>query len=215
MRRLISILAIFVAVHDSIGQEREFPAHNCAITPPPNWQTVTNFLSQPGVVAVFGNRQRTRLVFVAFDNRHKPPRHLDERFISQFERESEDAGKEKRLWGRFIEVDGIKSYERLGYATLRGKRTSTLTRAVPTTTGFYIVNGMRLDGDASEANEIVECVESFRFIKPPPPVAKSRSVDSAPYRISNLIGRLTVLVLFLIVVVAIVKRVSSRKNQGA
>ena len=211
MRLMFSFLATFVTAQGLLGQERQFSAQNFAITPPTGWMAVSNRVNQRGLAATFANRQRTRIVFVVIDNREIVLHEMNDRFIANWERDAERAGKEKPLSGKIIEVAGLKSYERLGYDSLGGRRHSSLMRAIPTKDGLYVVNGMRFDGDASEATDIVDCIGSFRFLTPPD--LPRPAIRSASYRISRLIGALTGVALFVLLVIGVVKAVSSGKNR--
>jgi len=67
--------------------------------------------------------------------------------------------------GKLIEIAGIKSYERLGEILINGKPVSVLTQTVPADGKLYSLQGMRLDGNASEDPEIRQAFASFRFIE--------------------------------------------------
>jgi hypothetical protein len=166
MKRLVLFLVFFAATHDLLSQEWEFPKHNFAITPPIDWHVITNAPPQPGLIVGFGNKDGTRMLFVAIDPDTKPDRKLDKQAVVEFEKGAERLGG-KRIWGRFVDVAGLKGYERLGNIALGGKYLSDLTRWFPTDGRSYFLMGMRSDGDASEATDILKSFESFRFIHPP------------------------------------------------
>jgi len=206
-------MAIFAATYSLVGQEREFTNYNCAITPPDGWSRMTNFPSQPGLFTIFfGKVDKSRLVWLMVDDRHKPAGPVDDRFVAEFEGGVERSGGGKRISGRFTEIDGIKGYERLGYVMVSGKRASTLMQSVPADTRFYSVNGMRFDGNANEDPEIRKFLASFRFIKyPARPTAPSS--ESAAYQTGYLMGRLAGIGLLIAVGVAIVRVITRRKGK--
>jgi len=132
-RLLIALITFFAPTYSLVGQEREFTNYNCAITPPDGWSMMTNYPSQPGLFTIFfGKADKSRLVLLMVDDRHKPAGPVDDRFVAEFEGGVERGGGGKRISGRFTEIDGIKGYERLGYAMVREQ--------AKTNTGFEGVN---------------------------------------------------------------------------
>lgn len=206
---------LFLGFYSVHAQERVFANYNCAITPPAGWQWVTNLSPMPGFCAAFRNTAHTRIVLLTIDDKHKPSGLVDERFVAELERGIEASGGGKRVSGTFIEVAGIKGYERLGRIRVNGKEGSTITRVVPADRVLYIVQAMRFDGAANNDPEIHEALGSFRFIRAPSRPARS---GSAAYQFGYLMGRLVVplgLVGVLVaIIVASIRRKSSKGPQG-
>jgi hypothetical protein len=92
---------------------------------------------------------------------------LNDRFITGFEQGVENSGGGKRVWGKFIEVLGLNSYERLGNVVPNGKPATLLMRIIPVTGRIYALQGFKFGGDAGDDQEIRQCLATFRFIKPP------------------------------------------------
>jgi hypothetical protein len=161
-----TVFVILAFAGGLFGQERDFPQYNFAIRLPDGWQSITNLPARPGVIATFVDAAKIRqVVLLVYD--HKASGSLDDRFISEFERGMESSGAGKRVSGRFIEVCGIKSYERLANVVADGKRATLLTQVIPVKGRLYLLQGLRIDGEASDDPEIRNCLTAFRFITPP------------------------------------------------
>jgi hypothetical protein len=212
--KIISALTFFFAgICSLIAQEREFPQYNCAITPPPGWHERTNVSSQDAVRVLFMNPTRTRMLFLVIDDKHGPPGPMDDRYVAEFERGYERSSAGKRLSGKFIEVAGLKSYERLGTQVIKGKNASTIMRLIPIQGKSYNIEAMRFDGAAGNDPEIRAALDSFRFITPPSPPTRSA------YETGYLIGRLTPIVMVVVAaiwgVLAIISRWRNSTRQKA
>jgi hypothetical protein len=118
------------------------------------------------------------------DDKHKASGTVDDQFVKGFEQGLESSGVGKRDSGKFIEIAGIKAYERTGHTLVKGKNASTVMQVVPADGKLYSLQAMRLDGDASDDPEIRGVFASFRFLKPPAPP------PSAAYRMGYLFGSL-------------------------
>jgi hypothetical protein len=176
--------------------EQQFSDQNCAFTVPDAWQVMTNVPPQVGLIAVYSDVTGKRRVALQIINK-KPSGPLDDRFIAGFEQGIRESGGGNPLSAKFIEVGGIKSYERQGTLVLRGRTISTMTLLVPGENQYYNLQALRFDGDASEDPEIQQIIGSFRFLHPFVP---TYAPDSIAYRIGQLTGALMVI----IVVVAFV-----------
>ena len=161
-----TVIVLLALAGNLFGQEREFSRFNFAITLSNSWQLVTNLPARPGVVATFVDAAKIRqIVLVVYD--HQASGSLDDQFISQFERGMESSGAGRRVSGRLIEARGIKSYERLGNVVADGKPATSLTQVVPVQGRIYLLQALRIEGEASDDPEIRNCLASFRFITPP------------------------------------------------
>ena len=207
------LVLVFAVTHGVLGQEQEFAGYNCAITPPDGWLKLTNLPPQPGVLVTFTKADKTALLLLVVDDRNKPSGPMNDRFVSEFERGLQSSGVGKRVSGRFIEVAGMKSYERLGTASVNGKHASIIMQAVPTDGRFYHLQGLRFDGDASEDPEIRKGLASFRFIRPPAAPIRAYSSQSEAYRTGYLLGRVAVVALLVAGVIAVVRAITRRKDK--
>ena len=146
----------------------------------------------------FGSPDRSRAFFVLYDDRITNPGELDDHFVQEFESASETAGLGKRISGRFVLVQGVKSYERTGAPLVRGKIFSMISRTVPTRGRFFGLQGFRFTGgNADEDAEIRQCLESFRFLTPPPSmvtpdpvVAKREAEVKETFQRGQAVGRM-------------------------
>ncbi|TAK99804.1 MAG: hypothetical protein EPO07_10540 [Verrucomicrobia bacterium] len=208
-----ALMLFFAATHGVLGQEMKFTNYNCAITSPDGWQMMTNLPSQPGLLAAFGKTDKTALIILMVDDRNKPSGPLDDRFVSEFERGVQSNGVGERISGRFFEVAGIKCYERLGTALVKGKHASTITQVVPADGRFYHLNAMRFDGDANEDPEIRKGLASFRFIRAPAIPVRSYSSGSPAYQTGYSIGKMSGVAVTVVVAIVIVRSILRQRNK--
>lgn len=203
--RAFLALALAIAVQGAaFAQEREFPERNCAITPPEGWGEVKDLPSKSGILALYANPEKTSLLILLLDEKNSFRGEMDDRFVTGFEKGVESSGGGKKISGKFIEVEGIRSYERLGTLMVDGAEASTLMRAIPADGKFYHVQAIRYDGKAEEDPEIRQGLESFRFLKAPAPPGLNSPAFDKGYQIGYLIGKMIVpvaLVLFLLMVI--------------
>lgn len=200
LRLLIATCALFFsACSGAWAMEQQFADDNCAITFPDDWHVVANMQSKPGVIAAYGDATSNRLVILQVYNT-KPVGPLNDRFIAQYEQGIEASGGGNRLSGQYIEVGGIKSYERLGTVVSHGKNISTLGRLVPGENQYFNLLALRFDGDANDDPEIRQVVGSFRFIHPFTPSYAS-TPDSIAYRLGKLTGAGLVIIAVIVFVV--------------
>jgi hypothetical protein len=199
---------VFASLGRASAMEKQFPDGNFAITVPDDWHAVTNFPPQRSLVAVYADATGNRIVLLVI-NQKKPVGPLDDRFITEYEKGIEESGGGNRLSGKYIEVGGIKSYERLGSLDTNGKHISTMILLVPSEDNYCNVQGMRLNGNAGDDPEIQQIISSFRFLHPFVP---TYAPDSAAFQIGKLMGSLMVVV---VVVVGVRSLTSMRSNRPA
>lgn len=189
----------FAAFGNALAAEQQFSDNNCAITIPDTWTVTTNFPSQPTLLAVYTDAAGNRRVALQVINK-KPPGPLDDRFIAEFEKGYEGSSAAKVLSGKYVEVDGIKSYELLGNLFLPGKRISVMLLLVPGEDQYYNIQALRFDGDASEDPELRQVLSSFRFLHHFVP-SYAPDPNSIAYRIGQLTGGLIAAITIVAVVV--------------
>ncbi|MDR3404468.1 MAG: hypothetical protein P4L99_18350 [Chthoniobacter sp.] len=166
---LAAVFFLALATAAFAGSEKVYSEYNFAITPPDGWQDITATTPRQGLIAAFAAADGARAVFVLYDDRITNPGELDDHFVEEFENAAETAGMGKRLSGKFVSVQGIKSYERTGAPLVRGKIFSMISRTVPTRGRFFGLQGFRFTGgNADEDAEIHHFLDSFRFLTPPP-----------------------------------------------
>ncbi|HEX3624413.1 MAG TPA: hypothetical protein VH280_03200 [Verrucomicrobiae bacterium] len=194
----------FAAFAGTMTIEQDFPDQNCGITFPEGWHAMANIPSRPDNVASYIDSTRRRIVNLIIENR-KLSGPLDDHFVAEFNRDFEKDG-ETLLSGKYIEVGGIKSYERVSSFVIRGKQMSSIDRLIPGEDRYYIVQGLVIDGDVNADYEIQQSIASFRFLHPFVP---SYSPNSIAYRIGQLVRYLMITLAVVAVVVFAVR--SSRK----
>jgi hypothetical protein len=160
----------------------------------------------PGVVAAYTDTTRNRVVLLVID--HKTPSGpLDDSFIAGFDRGIKKLAGDNRFGGGYIEVGGIKSYERFGGIESRVGHISTINLLVPGKDRYYDLQGLRYDGAANDDPEIQQIIGSFRFIHPFVPFYASNPIA---YRFGQLMGYVIVM---LVVVAVIVFAGRSKRRQ--
>jgi hypothetical protein len=205
---LVIGLVIFLGINRDVrGQEVEYTNYNFAITPPAGWNAVTEMLGQHGIVAAFRDLDRRRVLFVMVDDKHKPTGPVNEIFALAYDQGLKHSSGGEKLSGRFIQVGGIKAYERVGTAVMRGKPVSNLTLVVPADGQYYNVQVMRFDGDVMQDADATNAVASFRFLHPPtpPPQFGGSGAFHAGY-IAGMLGMLIFVIAGGIVSVGIIIR---------
>lgn len=196
--RWLAALALLVSAVFLRAGEVEFSAENFVITPPEGWHKVPSAeVPQANVAMTFANRDGTEVLLVILKNPDGPFVPVDDAFVRGFEIGAERQGSHK-VWGKFVNVQGIQSYERLGSST-RPRAISTLSRTIPADGKYYIVQGVRMDGRADGSAAITNALASFRFINPPAPVK-----SSVAFRAGYIAGKVTLGLLGIGVVVAVV-----------
>jgi hypothetical protein len=203
------MLFVMVATAGGLfGQEREFPVYNFAMRPPDGWQLMTNLPERRGVIATYVDAAKIRqVVLIVYDHKASGP--LDDRFVSEFERGMESSGAGKRVSGKFIEVRGIKSYERVGNVMVDGKRATLLAQVIPVKGRLYFLEGLRVEGEANDDPEIRNFLASFRFITPPVVQTGSLSPESVAFRT----GFWAAFTLVIIAIVANRRAAAARRSQ--
>ena len=112
------------------AQEQKFDKYNFAITPPAGWTQATAPAGSE-VVAMFVNPGHTATLVIGTADSStvgtiKGPAEMNDDFVREFNKGVDEGSGGKFISGKFVEVRGIKSYERLGELTRKGKTLSTL-----------------------------------------------------------------------------------------
>lgn len=193
LKTYFSLAALLLTLSATANaQEQQFARHNCAITPPKGWQVLDSMMSKPGMLAAYIKDDRTRLVLLLVDDRSPVPGPLDDRFVTEFDRGVKSSGGGERISGKFIQVGGIKAYERIGTAMANGQRASILMQALAADGKFFSLQGLSFTSDANDDPEIRAWMNSFRFLKPAAPPAPGLSGKSSAYRIGYVMGKYSV-----------------------
>ena len=163
---LACLLLVAVPPATFANGEKQYPEYNFAVTPPNDWVDTTASAGQKGVIASFGSPDHTRSAFVLVEERAAPHGELDDRFVTEFERAAELG---KRLSGKFVLVQGLKSYERTSAPVVQGKTISMISRITSVGRRFFSLQGYSFAGGiAGEDPQIREMMDSFHFLTPPP-----------------------------------------------
>src|SRR5690349_14216656 len=199
-----AVMLAFGAVLATHGQELEFPRYNCAITPPEGWSRVPNPTEQPSLLVTLAKADQTALLLLVINDR-QPSGPLNDRFVSDFEQGLKISGWGERTSGKFIEVRGMKAYERFGNFSANGRTASAILQGIPTDGVFYCLQGFRFDGEVSEDPDVRKVLASFRFIKPPQVPRDGLFSQSLGYRTGTLIGRAIVVGIFILAVLTLIR----------
>ncbi|HSI12301.1 MAG TPA: hypothetical protein VK961_09670, partial [Chthoniobacter sp.] len=186
-RKVASVLCATFFVIPAVtfaGEMMKYTKQNFAISLPDTWEDVTDVNPSKGLIAFFLATDRKRMVLVFRDDKVPPAGELDERFMEEYEKSIGVTGGNKRLTGKLVFVQGVKSYERTGVGEWRQNSVSTWSRTIPAGDHFYLLRGMIWNGGkADEDPQIFESMDSFRFLTPPPPngsgTAAAPSISSA------------------------------------
>lgn len=170
MAKSLRLLAVactlfFAVAGGALAKDLQFADENCAITLPDTWLELTNLPRRQGQLAVYSDAARKRFVLLCVST-EKPSGPMDDRVVADFELGIRKSGGGERISGQYVEVAGIKSYERSGALDSHGKHLSTINLFVPGEDKYYSIQGMRSDGDASDDPEIQQIIGSFRFLHP-------------------------------------------------
>ncbi len=177
---LVCAVLILHAVHLAAGQERQLNEANCAVTLPADWEDLTPTKEKPGdVLAVFGTHDQQRSLMVLLDHRGTSSFPADQWFAAEIDARCECTSAGRKIAGRFIEIAGLRGYERRGALLVHFKHVSTLVWAIPTGEGTYLLQGTVVDGKADQASDVQQTMASFRFLHPPPAVNKSRTATQS------------------------------------
>jgi hypothetical protein len=76
-----------------------------------------------------------------------------------------------------VSMDGFPGWEIAGQVRVDGKDVSTVSRIVIADGRAYKINTMYMEGDAATETNLQACLNSFRFLTPPPP---PRPVERGP-----------------------------------
>lgn len=209
-RLLLALLALsFASTSQVRANEQVFDELNFAFTPPDNWRAVTNTSTNSEILIVaYAPPGGGRMLILDVDNR-KPTGPIDDKFVRDFDDGVERGGGGKRISGGFIEMDGVKGFERVSNRVIAGRQTSSVLHAVLTSERFYSVEGITLKG-APGTPDIQKAMASFRFLTQAH--APHRSPQSAAYRAGYLIGKyfipagFVVMVIFFVVFVVLKNR---------
>jgi hypothetical protein len=210
MAAVLTVVVSLAAAWSLAAQEQIFSNYNCTLTVPEGWHVATNATSRPERVTItFSAPGRNRFLALTVQSDPKPTAPLDDLFVASYERGMENIYG-KKLSGQFIEVDGLKAYERLSNPTIQGKQASIIGHLILTDTSAYTVEGMRFGGAVTDDNEIAQALASFRFItRPSAPVISS---EMAAYRIGYVIGRYGVFVVGAVIALSLLLRKSRKQS---
>ena len=168
------------AVHLAAGQERQLNEANCAVTLPVDWEDLTPTKEKPeGMLAAFGTHDQHRSLTVVLNHRGESSFPADGWFASAIDARFVHTGAGRKIAGRFIEIAGLRGYERRGAQLVHFKYVSTLVWAIPTGEGTYLLQGTVIDGEVDQASDVQQTMASFRFLHPPPAVNKSRTAGQS------------------------------------
>jgi hypothetical protein len=188
LKHQISLLTLFLAITLQLrATEQVFTDLNFAITLPDTWSAITNVTIEPGkFLVIYRAPKNHTLFFVQVDSSRTPTGPMNEKFIEDFDRGLEKNNAGKRISGKFIQMDGVKAYERISNPLIQTQQVSCILHAVLTSERFYDIQGVTLK-NAADDPDIQKALASFRFLTPAhEPI---ESPESAAYRAGYIVGR--------------------------
>ena len=161
------LFALFFAVTLQMrAEEQVFTNLNFALTPPDSWVTITNITKRPGMFLVaYVSPEGGRMLTLVIDSSRKPQGPLNDKFIEGFDQGVEQSGGGKRISGKFVEMGGVKAYERTANRVINGRQTSSVLYAMLTSERFYSIEGIALKNPADD-EDLQKALASFRFLTP-------------------------------------------------
>ena len=184
-------LALFLAAgaRGATNEEQALTTENCALTAPAGW-SARDLKRVPGVVAAFGDAAGQRTLLVLVQGRGQPGEAASDTFVTGFDIGMEKSGGGQKTSGKFVQLAGLRAYERHGTATLQGQRVTTLVLAVPTGDGTYLLEALMTNGEASDDPQIRQAVDSFHFLRPPglPHGSPGDVAFQTGFRVGELLG---------------------------
>jgi hypothetical protein len=212
-RFILTILSLSFAVTSQVrASEQVFKELNFAFTPPDNWKSVTNASKAAGILIVaYAPPGGGRMLILDVDNR-KTTASIDDKFLRDFDQGVEKGGGGKRISGGFIEVDGVKGFERVSNRLFGGRQTSSILHGVLTSERFYSVESITLKG-APDDPDLQRAMASFRFLTPAS--EPRRSAQSAAYQFGYMLGKYMIpgAVIGVVAVLIIVSVLKSRRSK--
>ena len=168
-----------------------FSTRNFAITPPLGWEKVNDLPKEPAITALYRNPYKTAMLLITLQEGGTMPRPMTDQAVEEFERGIENSGGGKRLSGRFIDVNGIRAYERIGRLQQDGKDISSVIRLIPGDGVTYQLQAICLDGDADKHPELRKALESFRYLNVPTETYSETAAleKSAGYRMGGIVAK--------------------------
>ena len=172
LRSLVQLWAIYlisfvVFVSTSFAGEETFSNFNFAVTIPDGWVVMTNMLSQKDVRAAYCQPDKKRMLLFLVDTGHSPFLKLNSSFMTGYERGVKRSGGADPISTKTVDFAGVKAYERYSEKPSNGKNIANLTRVMVADGNVYIIECLKLSGNASEDDVLRGALDSFHFIKPP------------------------------------------------
>ena len=161
----------------------EFPDQDFAITLPSGWQKLTDIPPQfqnrlQG--GAYGNANKTKYLVLVIADDHRFDGRLDEKATMEIEEIIASASiQTTRIGGQFIEVAGVRGYERRASLTADGVTLSEVGQIILAHGKIYIVQVACENGNADTDPELRECLSSFRFLSDDVPT-KPRPLKNRP-----------------------------------
>lgn len=203
MRRLLAIfITLFALLACPQGAAREpiFSTKNFAITPPLGWEKV-NDLPKDEITAFYRSPDKTAMLVITLQEGKTLPRPMTDQAVEEFERGIENSGGGKRLSGHFIDVMGIRAYERIGSSQKDGRSISSVIRLIPGDGILYQLQAISLGGDADKNSVLRKALESFRYLNVPAETYSEQAAleNTAGYRLGGILVKILAGIVVLLV----------------
>ncbi len=168
-----------------------FSTKNFAITPPLGWEKVNDLPKEPAITAFYRNPDKTAMLLITIQEGGTMPRPMSDQVVEDFERGFENSGGGKRLSGHFIDVSGIRAYERIGRLQKDGRDISSVVWLIPDDGVTYQLQAISLDGEANTNPELRKALESFRYLNVPAETySETAALEKNPaYRMGGVMAK--------------------------
>jgi len=180
--RWVCYLALIIAGYGSAAaREIVYTNLNCAITYPNGWPHFP--VPQSNYIAMVKDIDQRKSVMVQV--RAADP-NLWPVMNEQFKTEGREAFRKEGVLTKesAVTMDGVPGWEIAGRVEVAGQEVTTVSRIVIADGKAYKINVMYMEGDAATETNLQACLNSFRFLTPPPP---PRTVERGPVRVFLLV----------------------------
>jgi hypothetical protein len=159
----VALLAAMATVCFAQAEELTFREVNCALSVPPGWNKWP--VNQTNYYALLKSPDELKtLVFTV--RPAKGVRVVDEAFARELRDGFVASGAALKV-ARHVSISGVPAYEFGGEMLFEGKKVSTISRVFIAAGKAYKLNAMYMEGDVLSDPDLQQCLNSFRFLKPP------------------------------------------------
>jgi hypothetical protein len=216
---IVSFLLFILLINfNSRGSERVFTNDNFAISVPDGWEEIKNTPKQGNMqmLGLFRSPGKNTLLMLMFEANPRNPEVIDDRYVADLEGSLQQGGQGQPMSSRFLEIGGVKAYERQGTMSVNGKTVSVLFQVMIADRKTYGMQAMRFGGNVADDGDVLKSMASFRFLTPPKPLSPLAGKSPA-YQMGHDIGQLSMYAAVLVaigVIIAVSLRGAGRRAKA-